>query len=323
MLLIHQLPPTPAYLRVKVGRQLARLGAVAIKNAVYALPRTDEAREDLQWILRELVKGGGDGSILEARFVGGLSDEGVVGLFQAAREADYRAVAAQARRLGGALPRRRGPPGKRGAELAGQVARCRRRLAEVVAIDFFEAPGREAAEASVAGLEARMRPGGSEDGRPPERAGLDRAEYQGRTWVTRAGVKVDRMASAWLIRRFIDPAATFRFVAARGHRPAAGELRFDMFEAEFTHDGERCTFEVLLERFGLASAALRAIAEIVHDIDLKDGRYGREETAGIAQVIAGIAAAHPGDQERLARGAALFEDLHALHGGAGRDPHTA
>ena len=93
MLLIHQIPPTPAYLRVKVGRHLARIGAVAIKNSVYALPRSDDAQEDLQWVLREVEKGGGDASIVEARFVDGLSDEQVVGLFQSAREADYREVA--------------------------------------------------------------------------------------------------------------------------------------------------------------------------------------------------------------------------------------
>ena len=122
------------------------------------------------------------------------------------------------------------------------------------------------------------------------------------------------MASAWLIRRFIDPGATFKFVPAKGYQLAAGELRFDMYEAEFTHEGERCTFEVLLERFGLHDPALRPIAEIVHDIDLKDARYGREEAAGIGQLVAAIAAAHPGDEDRLARGAAVFDNLYALHG---------
>jgi hypothetical protein len=145
-------------------------------------------------------------------------------------------------------------------------------------------------------------------------ASLDRAEHQGRTWVTRTGIKVDRMASAWLIRKFIDPEARFKFVPAKGYRPAQGELRFDMFEAEFTHEGEMCTFEVLVQRFGLADPALRAIAEIVHDIDVKDAKYGREEAPGIGQLVAGIAAAHPDDETRLARGAAVFDDLYAVLG---------
>src|SRR6266511_1009803 len=143
MLLIHQIPPTPAYLRVKVGRHLHRIGAVAIKNSVYALPRNDETQEDFQWVLREIVKGGGDASIVEARFIEGLSDEQVIGLFQAAREADYRELANQARAVAAAFPKRGSVPENRRAELAGQVARVRQRATELAAIDFFGAPGRE------------------------------------------------------------------------------------------------------------------------------------------------------------------------------------
>ncbi len=156
--------------------------------------------------------------------------------------------------------------------------------------------------------------GGSE----PEQAKLERSAYCGRTWVTRAGLKVDRMASAWLIRRFIDPAAVFAFVPAKGFEPAAGELRFDMLGAEFTHEGDRCTFEVLVRRFGLDDPALRALAEIIHDIDVKDAKYGREEAPGIGQVVAGIAASDHDDEARRVRGAALFDDLYAVHGGAAR-----
>ncbi len=118
--------------------------------------------------------------------------------------------------------------------------------------------------------ETRRRTRPQEDGKRP---------LQGSVWVTRQGVHVDRIASAWLIRRFIDPEARFKFVPAKGYVPEPGELRFDMFEAEFTHEGDRCTFEVLLARAGLADPALAAIGEIVHDIDLKDAKFGREETA--------------------------------------------
>ena len=314
LLLIHQIPPVPAYLRVKIGRQLQRIGAVAIKNSVYALPHDDETQEDLQWILREVVKGGGDASIVDAHFVDGLSDEEVVALFQAAREADYRDVAAQARELASGLPKRGPPPGNRRAEAAGLVARLRRRLGEIEAIDFFGAPGREIAEGITAGLEARMKP--ETEATSPEKPTMHAEEVQGRTWVTRTGIKVDRMASAWLIRRFIDPTARFKFVPAKGYEPRKGELRFDMFEAEFTHEGDLCTFEVLVTRFGLGDAGLRHLAEIVHDIDVKDGKYARGEAAGIGQLVAGIAAAHADDEERLARGAALFDDLYAAYGGA-------
>jgi hypothetical protein len=313
MLLIHQIPPTPAYLRVKIGRQLARIGAVAIKNSVYALPRNDETQEDFQWVLREIVKGGGDASLVEARFIEGLSDEQVVALFQGAREADYRELAGQVRAASSAFPRRGTVPDDRRPELARQVARLRQRAAELAAIDFFGAPGREVVEGLLSGMEARMR---TVEGNEPVKAPLQASEHRGRTWVTRTGIKVDRMASAWLIRKFIDPEARFKFVPAKGYQQGEGELRFDMFEAEFTHEGEFCTFEVLVQRFGLADPALRAIAEIVHDIDVKDAKYGREEAPGIGQLVAGIAAAHSEDEARLVRGTALFDDLYAVHGAA-------
>ena len=130
-------------------------------------------------------------------------------------------------------------------------------------------------------------------------------------WVTRAGVHIDRIASAWLIRRFIDPEAKFRFVSGRTHQPARGEIRFDMFDAEFTHVGDRCTFEVLLDATRSSDRALRAIAEIVHDIDLKEERYRRAETHGVAALVDGIALAHPDDDARIDRAAAALDDLYA------------
>jgi hypothetical protein len=316
MLLIHQIPPKPPYLRVKIGRHLQRIGAVAIKSSVYALPRNDETLEDFQWVLREVVKGGGDASLVEARFIDGLSDEQVLALFQSAREQDYRDLASQARAVAPSLPKRGPPPENRRIELANQVSRLRRRLSELAAIDFFGAPGREIAEGLVSEMEARVKP--AAESRERARSTLHPEEYRGRTWATRAGIKVDRMASAWLIRKFIDPQARFKFVPAKGYEPHEGELRFDMFQAEFTHEGDLCTFEILLGRFGLQEPALRAIAEIVHDIDVKDAKYGREEAPGVAQVVAGIAAAHPDDEARLERGMALLDDLYALHSGASK-----
>jgi len=134
-------------------------------------------------------------------------------------------------------------------------------------------------------------------------------QLRGRTWVTRIGVHVDRIASAWLIRRFIDPEAKFKFVAPKGYAALADELRFDMFEAEFSHEGDRCTFEVLCTGFALDAPGLRAIAELVHDIDLKDGKFARPEVAGLAAQIAGLALLHREDETRLARGAELFDEL--------------
>ena len=133
------------------------------------------------------------------------------------------------------------------------------------------------------------------------------------TWVTRTGVKIDRIASAWLIARFISPGAVFRFIDAADPERIAGEIRFDMFQGvcEFTHRGDLCTFEVLLEHTGLKDAALRRIGDSVHDLDLKDNKFGRPETSGIASLIAGIARAHKDDAARLERGGAAFDALYA------------
>lgn len=235
LLLIHQLPPKPDYLRVKVRRRLKGIGAVPLKNTVYALPNTDEAVEDFSWIVREIESEGGSAMLCEARFLEGISDEEVTAMLNA--------------------------------------------------------------EQSVVGDQT-------------QRGSADRVEPN-RTWVTREGVFVDRIASAWLIRRFIDHGAKFKFVAARGYVAKSGELRFDMFNAEYTHEGERCTFQTLVSRFGLPDRALRAIGEIVHDIDCKDEQFGRPETRGVMRLLRGIADSTTRDTERLERGAALFDDLYA------------
>ena len=309
LLLIHQLPPKPDYFRVKIWRRLQRLGAVAIKNSVYVLPKNDQTQEDFQWVLREIVEGGGEASLCEARFIDGLSNDQVEALFQEARAADYGEISKEARRLAEVpLPEGQTQDGRR-TQSEIDLARLKRRLAEVVAIDFFGAPGREAAEGLVSGVEARMyeKRSGKQVGKT---ATSRREDLQGKTWVTRKGIHVDRMASAWFVRRFIDSGARFKFVPPKGYKPLPGELRFDMFEAEFTHEGDRCTLEVLMERTGLNDPALVPIAEIVHDIDLKDSKFGREETTGMDRLIAGIAMANKDDESRLSRASAVFDDLY-------------
>lgn len=301
LLLIHQIPPKPDYFRVKIWRRLQRVGAVAVKNSVYVLPKSDSTLEDFQWILREITQGGGDASLCEAGFVEGLTDAQIEALFRAARDADYATLAEDVRELAKKLRSRGGADS--GAELGGRVSKLRNWLSEIVAIDFFDSLGRQTAEGLVSSLERVAQPLAQDD---PASAV---AEYRGRTWVTRKGIHVDRMASAWLIRRFIDERAEFKFVPARGYRPQKGDIRFDMFDAEFTHEGDRCTAEVLLTRFAPKVSALRPIVEIVHNIDLKDAKFERPESAGVEALITGICARSKDDEERLERGSAIFDDL--------------
>ena len=308
LLLIHQIPPKPDYLRVKIWRRLQRLGAVPVKNSVYVLPKNDQTQEDFQWVLREVVESGGDASLCEARFVDGLSDDEVMQLFRSAREDDYQEISRDLERIATSLSKKTKIDTESRKRLALELERIHKRMTEVVAIDFFNAPGREGAEGLLFTLDARL-----QEGSPAGKAAKAKQQLQdfrNRTWVTRKGIHVDRMASAWLIRRFIDPNARFKFVPAKGYQPEPGEMRFDMYEAEFTHEGDRCTFEVLIERAGLSDPGLGPIAEIVHDIDLKDSKFAREETPGIDRIIAGVAMANKDDEARLARGSALFEDLY-------------
>ncbi len=312
LLLSFQLPAKPAYLRVKIWRRLQVLGAVPVKNAVYALPMTEQAQEDFEWLLKEVTEGAGEGLICEARLVGGLSDEEVRNLFRAARDGDYHQVATEVRAFLASLDGLHSSDQR--PEVTAQAKRLRAKRDGIIAIDFFGANGREAVDGLFVELDRRLLElSGATVAMKATPEPLTAASLQGRTWVTREGVHVDRIASAWLIRRFIDPAATFKFVRAKGYVPDPGELRFDMFEAEFTHEGDRCTFEVLMERLHLDDAALRSVAEIVHDIDLKDSKFSREEAAGIRILIEGICASTTNDDERLTRGAAVFEDLYSSY----------
>jgi hypothetical protein len=301
------IPARPASVRVRIWRRLQAIGAVNIRGAVYVLPNRDECVELFEWLARELAGLGGQASLCEGRFLDDTTDDDIERRFIEARNADYAEVAGAAKQLATRLKVKR-LPADRLAAIAAQHARLARRLAEIVAIDFVDAPGRVPAEGLVTAV-GRALPHG--DDRAAARP-LDRAPRpSGATWVTRTGVHIDRIASAWLIRRFIDPQARFKFVAANGYVPEPGELRFDMFDAEFTHVGDHCTFEVLVDRMGLDDPALAPIGEIIHDLDLRDDKFGRDETAGVRSAIDGICTFARDDDQRIAAAAPMLDGLHS------------
>jgi hypothetical protein len=291
LLFMPQLPAKPDYLRVKLGRRLARLGAISLRSGVHVLPHQGDCLEDLAWLRQDLRKDAGDAIICTAALIAGTSDEAVVARFNEERSARYRALVEEA-------------DAQTRTDASQGVQRLRRRLKDVVEIDFFDAPGRADAEAALRQLETRIQKGETMSTSAPQQP------MAGATWVTRGGVKVDRIASAWLIRRFIDPRADIRFVDPAAYVHAPGELRFDMFEGEYTHQGDYCTFETLVAQFSLHDAALRALAEIVHDIDVKDSKYERPETAGISAFINGLVAAGLPDDARLEQGFVVFDALY-------------
>ena len=274
LLLIHQVPNSPPYLRVKMWRRLQKIGAVPVKNAVYVLPRSEQTLEDFHWVAREILEGGGDASVCEATFIEGITNSEVTALFQGARESDYTELLSEIKQAGEELRAASKEADGWVSGMVRRVARLRQRLNEIQNIDFFPAAGGKQAEALLSEMEAKIRSA------PLRKVQQQTGTYSGRTWVTRKGVHVDRIASAWLIRRFIDSDARFKFVVARGYRSEPGEIRFDMFDADFTHEGDLCTFEVLIERSDISDRALRPIAEIVHDIDLKDTKFRAGRNAG-------------------------------------------
>jgi hypothetical protein len=306
VLFMPTIPAKPASVRVKIWRRLQAIGAIGLRGSVYALPNREECVEIFEWVSRELRELGGQASICEGRFLDDSTDDDIERRFIDARNADYAEVADAAKQLAKKLEAKRIPP-ERIAEITEQHAKLVHRLGEITAIDFLQVPGREAVEGLLAAV-ARALP---RDGTPATEPLEVIPRPRGATWVTRTGVHIDRIASAWLIKRFIDPEAQLKFVPAKGYVPKDGELRFDMFEAEFTHVGDRCTFEVLTERMALREPALVAIGEIIHDLDLRDDKFGRDETAGVRSVIDGICTVARDDEQRIAAASPMLDGLYS------------
>ena len=278
-----------------------------MKNAVYVLPRSDQSSEDFHWVAREILEAGGDASVCEATFVEGVTSSELIGLFRAARDSDYSELMEEIKEVREEMRTAERAGAAWASSMVTRVARLRQRLVEIQTIDFFTAPSGKQADTLVGELEAKIRKA------PIHKPQQERSDYSGRVWVTRKGVHVDRMASAWLIRRFIDPGGRFKFVSAKGYRPEQDELRFDMFDAEFTHDGNLCTFEVLLQRFDIDDRSLQRIGEIIHDIDLKESTFARPETEGIGLIVNAICTKHRDDMDRIDRGTILFDDLYDFY----------
>jgi hypothetical protein len=316
LVLILRLPPQPSSLRVRTWRRLRALGAVALKSSVYLLPAGPEHYEQFQWLAQEAQRAGGEATLLQVERVENLAPDELVRLFQTARERDYQAVAGAYRRLlrGLEARTRRSAGAKRAADDATRLAR---ELQRVSAIDFFGAPARAEAERLRDTLAQRLAP------RPAAAGGADRpgttlAGLRGRRWVTRPRPHIDRIASAWLIRRFVDPEAEFLF--APPDVLPADAIPFDAVGAELGHQGEDCTFETLLRRTGLDDPRLRELAEIVHEADLRDGKFARGEAAGIDLAVRGLLAALPDDHGVLAHGLTLFDGLYRVLERGSRPP---
>ncbi len=308
LVLMVSAPPHPSSLRVRVWRKLRALGAVALKKSVYILPFNPDSLEHFQWLSQEVQREGGEATLLKVDRIENMMPADVVRRFQEARSQDYRTLAARYRVIAQGFERKaRRPSTTRREE---ELARLGRELERVREIDFFDAPGYHEVTRLRETIEMRLHPPSAPAAAGGRQVPLD--SLKGRRWVTRPRPHVDRLGSAWLIKRFIDPDALVLF--ARPEEFPADAIPFDALGAEFGHQGEDCTFETLIKKCGFRDPRLPQLAEIVHDVDLRDQKFRRDEARGVDLAIRGLLAVLKDDQEVLAHGMTLFDGLYATLG---------
>jgi len=305
MLLLVGLPPHPSSLRVRVWRRLRSMGAVPLKRSAYLLPDTAERYEDFQWLAQEIERDGGEATLIRVQQIENVSPGEVLRLFHEPRDHDYKQLATRYRKLLQELERAKTDAAR--ARLHEDIARLAKDHQRIRDIDFLDAPG--GAEVRRLQEAIAMRSRHPETPRREEPATLDLTKLRGRRWVTRPRPHIDRIASAWLIKRFIDPDATFIFAPPEEFPKDA--VAFDAPGVELTHHGEDCTFETLVKRARLRDRRLTRLAELVHEADLRDGKFPNDEARGIDLAIRALLAASPDDERVLTQGMGLFEGLYA------------
>ena len=290
LLLLYALPTRQTAERVNVWRKFRKFGALSLKNSAYLLPDAPLHHERFQWLAKQVRDGGGEATLIQANRIEGLSNEQIAGMFNEERAKDYAELIREAKAFGKS----------KGNEA--EIERLRKRLAELREIDFFECPAAHDAEMFLNRLAQKR------SGKTRAEARLKASDYQRRTWLTRPRPEIDRVGSAWLIQRFVDRQAQFVFATDREEYPDA--IPYDMSDVEFTHQGDDCTFETFLKRFGIEDKALRQIGEMIHDADLEDEKFGRTECIGIDRVLKGFGRMGLSDTEILKKGFDCFNALY-------------
>jgi hypothetical protein len=293
LLLMFTLPAKQASARVEVWRKLKRYGAMPLRTSGYLLPNNAETQERFEWLAAAIRKYKGQASVVQVQAVDDLPSEKLVQLFIQARSKDYESLTREAKKV---TSQNKPEPGK--------LARLRRRFQEITAIDFFNSPLHRQVEALLESTDSIR-----ESKTIPQARRKGKKQYFDRVWMTRPRPGIDRVSSAWLIRRFIDSNA--RFVFGNDPQEHAEAIPFDMFQASgFGHRGDDCTFETLRKEFAIRDRSVATIAEIIHDADLADEKFGRTEGAGLDQVLIGWAQQGISDDELLRRGIELIEGLY-------------
>jgi hypothetical protein len=309
LMLLASLPPTPTRHRVGVWRKLQRMGAVRLRGSAWVLPETAETTELFQWLVQEIQSMRGEATLVHVDRIETMTEAQVRSLFHTARTVEYQAAIQGCREILAQLDRQRTRPTGRVGALRSRLDGLKRELDRIRSIDHLEAPAGERARTLWETTAARLR---TAEARPRASGGRHRTSLppRGSTWVTRPRPHIDRIASAWLIKRFCDPDARFGFADAAD--AARKGIPFDVLGADFGHHGEDCTYETLAKRFGIKDRRVKVIAEIVHEADLHDGKFSRAEAVGVDLAVRALAAHVSEDHELLERGMALFDGLYAV-----------
>jgi len=298
LLLLYGLPTGRNAERVNLWRKLKKFGAVPLRTSGYVLPDEPLHVERFQWLSKQILDAGGEASLIRVAEIDGVSNEEMVAMFNDARAADFKELMAACQN--GLSRHKKG----KSAELALEFARLKQRFDEIQGIDYFHAPAAHDAQMLLHRVEKTL----------VAKTGvvvvqkLEPSQFVAKTWLTRPRPGIDRAGSAWLIRKFIDPNARFVFAMEASEYPDS--IPFDMAGVEFSHQGEDCTFETLVKRFGIKDEAVRVMAEMVHDADLEDEKFRRCECIGINTVLSGWARYDLKDPELLAKGIDCFEGLY-------------
>jgi hypothetical protein len=295
LLLLYSLPAHRNTQRVAVWRRFKKIGALQLTTSTYLLPDQPAHYEHFQWLTKLIRDSGGEATLVRVREIEGMPNEKLADLFNEARDREYVAIGKALR----SLRRERKPRSESGDELG----RLTRQFRDLRAIDFFNSQRGQEIEMQLQKLERKRVARG-------ETVQIHPADYRGRTWLTRPRPEIDRVGSAWLVRKFIDPKARFAFASKIAPRSKA--VSFDMLDAEFSHAGDDCTFETLTNRFAVRDKAIRKIAEMIHDADLEDEKFRRPEGIGIDRVLKGWAKEGLPDDEILRRGFECFDALYAF-----------
>ncbi|HHT9119555.1 MAG TPA: chromate resistance protein ChrB domain-containing protein [Candidatus Hypogeohydataceae bacterium YC41] len=308
LLLMYSLPLKASKERMSLWRKFKQLGAVSLKNSVYILPFSERAYENFQWLSQEIQSIGGEATMVRTRGIENLADEEIIALFNTARDSDYREIITACEALLKKSARGKQEVAPQEDVLNKELTQIGKKLKTLTEMDFFNASlGREANKLFLKCT--RFLKNRKQRLQTSRVVQLNKEDFQGKKWATRKRPHVDRLASAWLIRKFIDPHAEFLFLKA-GEKIPGEAIPFDMLGAEFSHQGEDCTMETLLKKFVIKDPAAWEIARIVHDGDLKDGKYGKEEAKGLNLFLKGMADMHKDDKGLLEEGIRLFECLY-------------